>query len=153
MSLFAPLAANNRNDERAISPGILGATGLSRSVLADLFRHDGLFGADSALGDAEQAVVQARLGRVPGLPGRPVLAPTDARLLALAAYTDAVVARQGVARAQEAAQLKQAGFSPAAVSEVGQIVRNVRDVFGLRVQPRSDARLDTLSSSALAQAA
>lgn len=119
-----------------------------------MFRRDGLFGRDSDLSPAEQAVVQSQIGPVSGLRSRPVLAPIDARLQALTAYTRAVVADQGATKPKEAQQLVAAGFSRAAVSEVGHVVRNVREVFGS--QPRvgaGDALLGSVAAPELARAA
>lgn len=138
-------AANGGDDSTPVRSGILGATGLSRAVLAEIFCRDGLFGPDSALNAAEQAVVEAHLGAASGLPVGSDPKPADPRLRALAGYTAALVARQGVSRAQDLAAIRQAGFSAGAVAEVGNIVRVVRDVFGLRPRPCGQVRLGTVA--------
>lgn len=158
MSFFTQLFANSAEPESSIrvetGSNVLGATGLSRSTLAALFRQDGLFGHESELAPVEQAIVQSRLGPIPGLRGRQVLAPTDARLVALENFTDAVVRAGGRVLASDEAQLVAAGFSAGAVSEVVRVVGLVRDVFGLVPQPSGgDTRLHTLDPRGLARAA
>lgn len=126
-------ASNQSVDAIDIDPAssVLSATGLGRVQLARLFRQNGLFGHESDLSPAEQAIVQARLGPIPGLRSRPVLAPTDARLLALESFTDRVVHAGGRSSAAAEAQLVAAGYSIAAVNEVVRVVRLARDVFGI----------------------
>lgn len=109
---------------------VLSATGLGRRTLAALFRETGLFGRESDLAPVEQAIVQSRIGPLQGVPQRPVLAPTDARLVALERFTEAAVQARGAVRAADEAQLQAAGYSPAAVSEVVRVVRLAQDVFG-----------------------
>ena len=83
---------NTRTPVNEVRSNILGVTGLSRAVLAGLFRSRGLFGRDSRLGDTEQAVVQSRLPAIEGIAALPVPALQSPRLKALADYTDALVA-------------------------------------------------------------
>lgn len=134
MSFFTQLfsASNEAADTIRLSPSnsVLSATGLPRRALAELFRRDGLFGSESDLAPVEQAIVQSRLGRIPGLASPPVLAPTDARLVALETFTDAAARNGGNASRAEQAQLEAAGYSAAQVSEVVRVVRIARDVFG-----------------------
>lgn len=107
---------------------IVAVTGLSRPALAAMFSHDGLFGRDSALSAAEQAVVQSRLPRIPLLraPSAPAILGT--RLKLLADYVDALVAgREGAA---ERERLVGAGYREAAIAEAEITVDNVRTVFG-----------------------
>ncbi|MGQ0528967.1 MAG: hypothetical protein ACT4PG_03930 [Panacagrimonas sp.] len=131
---------------------IRGATGLSRAALAAWFRRAGLFGPESALNAAEQAVVQNELGPIAGLRGRPLLAPIDTRLQVLAVYARELMATGGVETAEDVAQLVDQGYSRSAAREVARLIRDVREVFGL--QPRgSDAWLATLTSPALQNAA
>lgn len=118
---------------------VLSATGLSRTHLATLFRQDGLFGHESDLSPVEQAIVQSRLGPIAGLRTRPVLAPTDARLIALESFTDTLVRAGGHSTEADEAQLVAAGYTEAAVSEVVRVVRLARDVFGL-TPARNEAR-------------
>lgn len=120
----------------AVGQSVLSATGLGRKLLADMFRRDGLFGRDSDLSPVEQAIVQSRLGYIAGLRPRPVLAPADARLVALENFTDGLVNAGGRVQAGDEAQLVAAGYSPAAASEVVRVVRLARDVFGLVALPR-----------------
>lgn len=151
MSYFTEITAQN-----SLQPeiGILSATGLSRELLASLFRENGLFGSESDLSPVEQAVVQSQLGTVPGLRNRPLLAPTDARLAALARYTEAAMRAGGRLGSADEAQLVAAGYRPQAASEVLRVVRNVRDVFGLVPAPRhADVRLGTVDSRRVARAA
>jgi hypothetical protein len=122
-----------------VGSSVLSATGLSRSHLATLFRQDGLFGHESDLSPVEQAIVQSRLGPISGLRNRPVLAPTDARLVALESFTDTLVAAAGRSTEAAEAQLVAAGYTEAAVTEVVRVVRLARDVFGLTATPRNDA--------------
>lgn len=114
---------------------ILGATGLSRARLAELFRQQGLFGRESDLSPAEQALVQSRFGHIPGLRPRPASTLMTPRLRALAAYTDARIAQRALRAGEQA--LVEAGYSFAAISEVGRVIENVRTVFGLVGVPRS----------------
>lgn len=107
---------------------ILGATGLPRGVLADLFRRRGLFGRDSQLGTAEQAVVQGRLPAIDGLAPLPVPALQTPRLKALAAYVDALVA--GRDARVERGRVQAEGVSRPAIEEAAVTVDNVRAVFG-----------------------
>ncbi|MGQ0698002.1 MAG: hypothetical protein ACT4PZ_07140 [Panacagrimonas sp.] len=154
MSFFTEFFSTTTATDRPVRSGIRGATGLSRAVLAEGFRRDGLFGRDSDLSSAEQAAVQSQIGPVAGLRSRPVLAPIDSRLQALAAYTRAVVVANGATKPEEAKQLVAAGFTRAAASEVGSVVRNVCEVFG--PQPRvcvGDARLGAVPTARLARAA
>ena len=142
MSFFSEIfsSSNQSVDTVKLDLGssVLSATGLSRSALATLFRQDGLFGHESDLSPVEQAIVQSRLGPIAGLRTRPVLAPTDARLVALESFTDTIVRAGGRANAADEAQLVAAGYSEAAVSEVVRVVRLARDVFGL-TPARNDA--------------
>lgn len=146
MSFFTDIFPVANEARPAATPsragGIRSATGLSRAALAALFRDNGLFGAESDLAPVEQAVVQSRLGRIPGLRPRPVTAPTDARLLALVVFTDAVVRGDGSASDCDAAQLRAAGYSEPQLREVVGVVRNVREVFGL---PIATVRVDAAS--------
>lgn len=107
---------------------LIGVTGLSRPVLAAMFRRDGLYGRDSALGDCEQAVVQSRLPRITGLNAPNVPAILGARLQALADYVDAIVAERD--SSAEQARLQAAGYSRRAIDEAAITVDNVRTVFG-----------------------
>lgn len=107
---------------------ILGVTGLPRAVLADLFRSRGLFGRDSVLTSAEQAVVQSRIPAIRGIAALPVPALQTPRLKALADFTDALVAGRDAATARE--RLLREGLSSAAMSEAAITVDNVRVVFG-----------------------
>ena len=134
----------------ATGSSVLSATGLSRKALAELFRQDGLFGHDSDLSPVEQAIVQSRLGRLPGLRARPVLAPTDARLVALENFTEGLVHAGGEVRPRDEAQLVAAGYTKAAASEVVRVVRVARDVFGLVVPPRRTEQAREKAWNALA---
>lgn len=157
MSFFTQIFAASEEVAGSVaidrSGSVLSATGLSRRALAELFRQNGLFGAESELAPIEQAVVQSRLGWIPGLPARPVLAPTDARLVALETFTESVARAGGIATREQQAQLEAAGFTAAQVGEVVRVVRIVRDVFGLsvaapRVESRTAARVPTLARAA-----
>ncbi len=143
MSFFNEIFSSSNQSVDSVDVGsassVLSATGLSRKVLAALFRQDGLFGHESDLSPVEQAIVQSRLGYIPGLAARPVLAPTDARLVALENFTEGLVNAGGFIRTRDEAQLVAAGYSVAAVSEVVRVVRLARDVFGLVPQARSAA--------------
>lgn len=142
MSFFNEIfsSSNQAVDAVDINVGssVLSATGLSRSVLATLFRQNGLFGQESDLSPVEQAIVQSRLGPIAGLRPRPVLAPTDARLIALETFTDTLVRAGGRVTAADEAQLVAAGYAENAVTEVVRVVRMARDVFGL-APARNDA--------------
>ena len=158
MSFFNEIFSSSNQPVDSVSvaagPSVLSATGLTRKALADLFRQDGLYGADSDLSPVEQAIVQSRLGHIPGLRARPVLAPTDARLVALESFTDVLVRAGGAVRPRDEAQLVAVGYSPAAVSEVVRVVRLARDVFGLVPQPlRIEDRTATRRGATPAQAA
>lgn len=111
-----------------VRSNILGATGLSRAVLAEMFRRRGLFGRDSQLGNTEQAVVQSLLPKIPGIAALPVIALQTPRLKALAAYTEALVA--GRDAAAERSRLQREGLSSLAILEAAITVDNVRTVFG-----------------------
>ena len=134
--IFSSSSQSVETVDVAAGTSILSATGLSRQALAALFRQDGLFGHDSDLAPVEQAIVQSRLGHIPGLRARPVLAPTDGRLVALENFVDGLVQAGGRVRGHDEQQLVEAGYSAAAVSEVVHVVRLARDVFGLVGQPR-----------------
>lgn len=142
MSFFSEIFSSSNQSVDAIDVdlggSVLSATGLSRAALAILFRQDGLFGHESDLSPVEQAIVQSRLGPIPGIRTRPVLAPTDARLVALESFTDTLVRAGGRATAADEAQLVAAGYSESAVTEVVRVVRLARDVFGL-APARNDA--------------
>ncbi|MCC2657967.1 MAG: hypothetical protein K0Q76_3075 [Panacagrimonas sp.] len=135
MSFFNEIFSSSNQSVGSVNvdlgSSVLSATGLSRSALATLFRQDGLFGHESDLSPVEQAIVQSRLGPISGLRTRAVLAPTDARLIALESFTDSLVRAGGRADAADEAQLVKAGYSEAAVSEVVRVVQLARDVFGL----------------------
>jgi hypothetical protein len=135
MSFFSEIFSSSNQPvgslDLELGSSVLSATGLSRTHLATLFRQDGLFGHESDLSPVEQAVVQSRLGPIAGLRTRPVLAPTDARLIALESFTDTLVRAGGRSSEADEAQLVAAGYSEAAVSEVLRVVRLARDVFGL----------------------
>ena len=135
MSFFTEIFSSSNQsvdsvEVAAARNSVLSATGLSRQALAALFRQDGLFGHESDLSPVEQAIVQSRLGYIPGLRARPVLAPTDARLIALENFTDNLVQAAGQIQGRDEAQLVAAGYTAAAVSEVVRVVRLARDVFG-----------------------
>ena len=131
---------------------IRGATGLSREALAAWYRRAGLFGTESALNAAEQAVVQNQFGPIPALRSRALFAPIDARLQALATYSRELIATGGAETREDVAQLVAQGYSRDAAWEVARLVRNVREVFG--AQPRvADAQLVTFASRQLRHAA
>lgn len=131
---------------------IRGATGLSREALATWFRRAGLFGPQSALKAAEQAVVQNQLGPIAGLRGRPLIAPIDTRLLALATYTRELIASGGLETAEDVAQLEDQGYSRSAAREVARVIRDVREVFGPQLRG-ADAQLANVAPRALQKAA
>ena len=158
MSFFTQLFSASNTSKGTVEIGgdsnVLGVTGLSRRSLAAMIRQDGLFGRDSGLAPVEQAIVQSQLGPIAGLRSRAVLTPIDGRLAALETFTDAVVRAGGRVSASDQAQLVAQGFSADAVSEVVNVVRLARDVFGLVPQARAgDARLHTLVSPRVARAA
>ena len=135
-----------------IANSIRSATGLSREALAAWYRRAGLFGADSALDAAEQAVVQNQLGPIAGLRSRALLAPIDARLQVLATYTRELIAAGGAETPEDVAQLVAQGYTHNAAWEVARLVRDVREVFGFK--PRvADVQLATLATHALQRAA
>ncbi|WP_293388298.1 hypothetical protein [Nevskia sp.] len=106
---------------------ILGVTGMPRDELAAMFRRDGLFGRDSQLTPAEQAVVQAALPRIVGLKPLAIASSKTPLLAALADYVSTlVVAGPAVSERQ---RLETAGLSEAAINEVATVVDNVRVVF------------------------
>jgi len=119
---------NTQNPISATRSSILGVTGLSRPVLAEMFRRRGLFGRDSQLGTVEQAVVQGRLPAIDGLAPLPVPALQTPRLKALAAYVEALVA--GRDAGVERSRLLSEGLPSAAILEAAVTVDNVRTVFG-----------------------
>lgn len=119
---------NTQNLNSETRGTILGATGLPRRVLADLFRRRGLFGRDSQLGAAEQAVVQGRLPTIDGLAPLPVPALQTPRLKALSAYVEALVAGRDARAERDRAQGE--GLSRLAILEAAVTVDNVRAVFG-----------------------
>jgi len=143
MSFFNEIFSSSNQSVGSVNvdlgSSVLSATGLSRAHLATLFRQDGLFGHESDLSPVEQAIVQSRLGPISGLRNRPVLAPTDARLIALESFTDTLVAAAGRSTEAAEAQLMAAGYTEAAVTEVVRVVRLARDVFGLTPTTRNDA--------------
>lgn len=107
---------------------IVAVTGLSRPVLATMFRRAGLFGRDSALTLVEQAVVQSRIPAVPSLRAPTAPSILGSRLKLLADYVDALVA--GRDADVERNRLTREGYSEAAIDEAGIVVDNVRTVFG-----------------------
>jgi hypothetical protein len=121
----------NHNPSREKNPttrsNIVGATGLSRASLAALFRANGLFGADSELSAAEQAVVQAGLPRIAGLKPGGSAARNTPRLAALADYVAALVA--GRSAIGERARVEAAGLSSRAAGEAETVVGDVFAVF------------------------
>ena len=124
---------NTLSQDQEVRSNVLGVTGLSRAVLAALFRSRGLFGRDSQLSSAEQAVVQSRLPAIDGIAALPVPALQSPRLKALADYTDARVAgREG---SIERSRLLAAGLSSSAILEAAITVDNVRAVFGISRRP------------------
>lgn len=127
---------------------ILGATGLPRAVIAALYRSRGLFGPDSQLSAAEQAVIRSRLPALPGIAAAAAPAFRSTRLKRLADYVDALIAgREGRA---EREPLLAEGLSRAAAAEAALTVDNVRVVFGL---PAAPAAVATPAEPAYARAA
>ncbi|MBA4283907.1 MAG: hypothetical protein C0434_00040 [Xanthomonadaceae bacterium] len=126
---------NIQNPISETRSSILGVTGLSRPVLAELFRRRGLFGRDSQLGHAEQAVVQSRLPAIDGIARLPVTVLQTPRLKALAAYVEALVA--GGDAGAERSRLQREGLPSAAILEAAVTVDNVRTVFGPIVTGRA----------------
>ncbi|MGB0956078.1 MAG: hypothetical protein ACPGZP_08760 [Panacagrimonas sp.] len=124
-----PSNANAR--KRPARSNILGVTGMSRRALADMFRHHGLFGRQSHLNQDQQAVVQAQIGPIPGLRRRPQVLTQAPALQALAAFTRALVSRNGEYEAIDQSALRSAGLRRQQISEVITTVQSVRDVFGL----------------------
>jgi hypothetical protein len=109
-------------------PTIFSATGLPKAVLAGLFRGNGLFGRDSELSPAEQAVIQARLPAIRGLRAPSAAITLTPRHAALSALADAALAgRETVA---EAARAQATGVKPSAISEVVTTVQDAKAVFG-----------------------
>lgn len=127
MSYFTEIVPVQPSAQR-IGTSLRGATGLSRAALAAMYRHDGFFGRDSDLSAAEQAIVQSRLGPVPGIAPRPATTWLTPRLRVLAAYADALIAGDNGER--QRAGLEARGFRPAAISEVRTVVEDVREIFG-----------------------
>jgi len=121
------MSTNTRNSN--VRSNILGTTGLSRAVLADYFRSRGLFGSDSQLGLAEQAVVQSRLPAIAGIARLPVTALETPRLVALADYVEALVAGRNRVAESARRRLIAAGLSASAVLEAEVTVDNVRVLF------------------------
>lgn len=118
---------NPPRTESTTGSNIVGVTGLSRAALAALFRANGLFGAESGLSPAEQAVVQAGLPRIAGLKPVGSAARNTPRLAALADYVEALVA--GRSAIGERARVEAAGLSSCAASEAQTVVGNVFAVF------------------------
>jgi hypothetical protein len=133
---------NPSRNETATRSNIIGATGLSRASLAALFRANGLFGADSELSAAEQAVVQASLPRIAGLKSPGSASRSTPRLAALADYVTALVA--GRSAIGERARVEAAGLSSRAASEAATVVGDVFAVF----QPEVSAPLAAQSKPA-----
>ncbi len=119
---------NTHTATNEVRSNIIGATGLSRAVLAEMFRRRGLFGRDSQLGNAEQAVVQSRLPKIAGIAALPVIALQTPRLKALADYVEALVAGRDATEARS--RLVREGLSSVAILEAATTVDNVRVVFG-----------------------
>lgn len=118
---------NPSRNETAFRSNIVGVTGLSRAALATLFRANGLFGADSELSAAEQAVVQGSLPRIAGLKARGSASRNTPRLAALGDYVEALVAgRSGIG---ERARAEAAGLSSRAAGEAATVVGDVFAVF------------------------
>ena len=133
MSLFKKTLKTKTGPTTGIvRSNILGVTGLSRASLAAMFRRNGLFGRDSALSPAEQAVLQSRLPVIEGLPARVAPAFMTLRLTAFADYAESLVARRDAARAQ--ARLERLGLSEAAITEVRTVIENVFVVFAPKPQ-------------------
>lgn len=134
---------NTNVQARPTTSTIRSATGLSRAALASVYREIGIFGRDSDLTAAEQAIVQNRLGPLPGIPARPATTWLTPRLRALIDYADALIAGQDVTQARNT--LERRGFTRAALSEVQTTVSDVQEVFGPRTRPvRQDVREDRL---------
>ena len=123
---------NTTNSPSANNAGyrsnILGATGLPRAALADLFRRDGLFGRDSSLDREQQAVLQSRLPAIRGLAASTVVKTLTPCLALIAELADALV--RGEDGAEQQARALRAGFDAAVLSEVGAVIGNVFAVFG-----------------------
>lgn len=134
---------NPPRTESATGSNIVGATGLSRAALAAFFRANGLFGAESALSPAEQAVVQAGLPYLAGLKAVGSAARNTPRLAALADYVEALVA--GRSTIGERARVEAAGLSSRAASEAQTVVGNVFAVF----QPEVKAAVVALPEPAV----
>lgn len=84
-----------------------------------------------------------------GLSRRALLARTDAPIVALEHFTDAVVPAGGRVSASGEAQLVAQGSIAGAVSEVVHVRRLAHDVFGLAPQARpGNARVHTTPSTA-----
>jgi hypothetical protein len=107
---------------------ILGATGLSKAILAGMFRRDGLFGRDSSLSRDEQSVLQSRLPAVRGLQAPAAVKAQTPRLALLAELADSLV--RGADASVLQARALRAGFAADAVSEVETVIGNVFAVFG-----------------------
>lgn len=122
--------ANNQTFVTNLYPrtNIVAVTGLSRPVLATMFRRAGLFGRDSALTPVEQAVIQSRIPAVPSLRAPTAPSILGSRLKLLADYVDALVAGRDVD--VERNRLAREAYSEAAIEEAAIVVDNVRTVFG-----------------------
>lgn len=112
---------------------IFGVTGLSRRHLREMFRRDGLFGADSDLTRHEQAAVAKALGQ------KNINVPTQVnpalrrRIGEVLLFTDAAIRGEGEVTVGDWARAEGAGISRAALHEVLRVVAIVRDVFELPV--------------------
>lgn len=122
------MSTQNRSTVSEVRSNILGVTGLSRAVLADLFRRRGLFGRDSQLSHSEQAVVQSALPTIAGLAAPSAPKFLSPRLKALADYSAARVA--GGDASAEYRRLVDHGLSGSAIREAAITIDNVRVVFG-----------------------
>lgn len=118
----------NTTSTTAYRSNILGATGLPKTILAAMFRRDGLFGRDSSLARDEQAVLQSRLPAIRGLAAPAAIKPFMPRLSVLADLADALIG--GADASSERERAVRAGLDADAVQEVQTVIGNVFAVFG-----------------------
>jgi hypothetical protein len=137
---------NSSNTQAGYRSNILGATGLPKAFLADMFRRDGLFGRDSSLSRDEQAVLQSRLPAVRGLKVSAQVKPLTPSLAVLAELADSLV--RGADTSAQQARALRAGFAEDVISEVVTVVGNVFAVFGPFAANSREASPASLSAAA-----
>lgn len=134
---------------------ILGATGLPRAALRQIFAERGLFGTESLLSAPEQAMVYAELqlpaGAVPALPATDEI-PGLWRTSAMRSLVRGVLHREVVCCERQLQLARWFGIEDRVIAEVVRTVQTAVALYGAPVRAGRDVTVGSVSTNPNANA-